>query len=109
MASLQSRLEDTRSIEELFEAACGLEDDDARWEVISIIHLRGGEKAFNWCLELLKSESWQFCKRCGWFDDAEQRADPELGKNGNLRSLSYERERWRQRVEMARKIEDNKP
>jgi|GEM_PF-609564 len=49
-----------------------------------------------------KSESWQFCKRCGWFDDAEQRADPELTEKGNLRSLNYERERWRQRVEMAK-------
>jgi hypothetical protein len=54
-----------------------------------------------------KSESWQYCKRCGWFDDAEQRADPELADKGNLRSLNYERERWRQRVEMAKKSEDN--
>ncbi len=54
-----------------------------------------------------KSKSWKFCKRCGWFDDTEQRADPELADKRNLRSLNYERERWQQRVEIAKKSEDN--
>lgn len=49
-----------------------------------------------------KSDGWQFCKRCGWSDDPDQRANPDSEEGYNRRSLNQERERWKHRLEMAR-------
>ncbi|MEN6520499.1 MAG: HEAT repeat domain-containing protein [Armatimonadota bacterium] len=50
-----------------------------------------------------KSDGWQFCKRCGWADDLDQRAVSDSREGYNRCSLNQERERWRHRLEMARK------
>lgn len=46
-----------------------------------------------------KSDRWQFCKRCGWSSDPDQRANPDSTDGYNRRSLNQERERWRMRLE----------
>lgn len=44
------------------------------------------------------ADEWQFCKRCGWTYDPDQRANPGSAEGYNRRSLNQERERWRTRA-----------
>ncbi len=48
-----------------------------------------------------KIDSLQFCRRCGWFDDPDQRANPDSVDGYNRRSLNQERERWLERTKAA--------
>lgn len=44
-----------------------------------------------------------YCARCGWTQDAEQRLNPDSTEGSNRRSLNQERERWRKRLETAKR------
>jgi hypothetical protein len=43
-----------------------------------------------------------FCDRCGWHQDMDQVADPNLAGGWNRKSLSEERERWHKRLEASK-------
>ena len=43
-----------------------------------------------------------YCTRCGWMQNAEQRTNPDSTEGGNRRSLNQERERWQKRLEAAK-------
>lgn len=51
-----------------------------------------------------KSDNWQYCKRCGWADDPDQRADPDYKDGYNYKSLNQERERWKMRLEVGKRM-----